>query len=77
MSDQKLNPARLFVARVFYWAIWGPACLLALPFILLSDFTYWLAVKAFPTVGDWAQPLWGATHAGTLWVGNRIAGIKR
>jgi hypothetical protein len=77
MSDQKLNPVRLFAGRVFYWTIWGPACAVAVPFVLLSDFVNWLSWDAFPWVGRAAQPIWGAVHAGTLRVGNRIAGVRR
>lgn len=76
MTDLPVQrPARLFAARVFYWVIWGPACLIALPFILLSDFVNWLSWDAFPWVGRRAQPIWDAVHAGTLWLGNRIAGL--
>lgn len=70
----KLRPIRLLLARVVYWLIWGPAVGMVIPFFLVARFVDWLSWKAFPRIGDFAQPAWSFTHTLALRLGNAVLG---
>lgn len=47
----KVNPVRLFLARVFFWLFWGPYIVVRAPFMLVALFIDWLSWRALPAIG--------------------------
>ena len=71
---RKTRPIRYRLGVAVYWAIWGPAVAVAIPFALIGTATEFCDQRLFPMIADFVQPAWAAIHKAAIRCGNAVLG---
>lgn len=71
---KKPHPVRLFLARLVYWSIWGPAVAVAIPFHLFGMWTDFCSDRLFPRIANFVQPAWALVHSAARLCADPILG---